>query len=666
MKMLNLNRDKLNIWQRILLILLSCLLILGFAAVIELLFFDGKSLRNPKVSVTYSLDQAERIENPIEGRASYLASGETISQVDDSWINTYEDPVYLRYNFQPNFFNRVMITSQADWDIPYTVLVDTASDFGTDKYTYLDDKTSNLLGCGITEIRDVSKSVILIMEKTDADTLQGITFSNAIHFNYERWLLLVAGLVALSILTVFRKYFYERLHLAFLLLGLSFGVSILFSHGISPTSWDEQIHFNCIYQMSYVGEVPQTESYLAYSELRLPRVNTIDEQILVAKWADQHENVDSAERVAKNYPYTTVYGRVGYFLQAMTMRIARFCGAGFPAQIYLANLINLFFYIGLVTIAIKIAMLGKRTLFFIGLMPVPLLLASSYSYDAFVNALLLLGYAIYTREYVSREKVNYKRLGLAALVMTIGSIPKAVYFPLILLLAFLPGDKYESKKERRRWILFLLVIALLLAATFVLPTIMSGNGGSDLYSDPRRRAANTYEQLMLVLYHPLQYAKLLLGNILSWQLPWYLGMKSWTNLVYAGMYTGTGTYLVAIVLTFLALTQGSLDAEEHKNTGLDMRPIKVGGLILSLLSEMLVWTAMYLAFNPVGAERIKGVQGRYLFPYVFLMVLLFYNRKIECRLEKKTVNCLIVGAASFITFVTIYMVYYSGLWMNVL
>ena len=143
-------------------------------------------------------------------------------------------------------------------------------------------------------------------------------------------------------------------------------------------------------------------------------------------------------------------------------------------------------------------------------------------------------------------------------------------------------------------------------------------------------------------------------------------MKSWTNLVYAGMYTGTGTYLVAIVLTFLALTQGSMDAEEHKNTGLDMRPIKVGGLILSLLSEMLVWTAMYLAFNPVGAERIKGVQGRYLFPYVFLMVLLFYNRKIECRLEKKTVNCLIVGAASFITFVTIYMVYYSGLWMNVL
>lgn len=676
MRLPKMDYRKLNIGQRILCALLSIIIILGLAAVIELAGFERKSVLNPKVSVTYTTGQAERIENPIDGRGSYLASGETITQVDESWINHYENPVYLRYNFQPNFFNRVQLTLTTDHEVPYTILVNTTSDFGTDKYTYLDDKASVLLQTGITEIKDVSKSVIIVMEEADAAQVSGVTFSNAIHFNYERWFLIIAILTAIAILTVFRSIFLDRLHLVFLILGLTFGISILFSHGITGLCWDEQIHFNCMYQMSYIGDVPQTESYLAYSNLQFPEVNTIDEQILLSQWADAHENMDTAERAPHNYPYTTFYGRVGYFVQAITMCIARAFGAGFTWQIYLANLANLLFYVILVSLAVKLCVIGKRTIFFIGLMPVPLLLATAFSYDAFVNSLLLLGYAIYTREYISKGAINYKRLGLAAGIMALGIIPKAVYFPVILMLAFLPKEKYQSVKERRRWVLILLIIVILLAATFVLPTIMSGNGGSDLYSDPRRTTANTYEQLMLILGHPLQYAKLLFGNILSWQLPWYFGMKSWTNLVYSGMYTGTGTYLVAIMLVFLAMTQGSADryhlSDEDTETArteageLDMRPFKVGAVLLSFASELLIWTAMYLAFNPVGVERIKGLQGRYLFPFVFLMVMLFYNRKIECKMKKSTYNTIVIAATAFITSVTLYMVYYSGLWMNVL
>lgn len=646
---------------------LTTVLVLLFAAAIEVVFFEWKSVRSPKIEHAYTLLDAELTEDPISGREHYLAAGETISETDDYSEHSYEDPVFYRFDFPSEFLNRLTLTlsDEVRENVDYTVIVQTASTYGEEKFTWLDDTAAWILGGGVTELRDVSRAVYLEMERSDAEKITGVTFANRFVFNYERWLLLVAATAAVVILLFYRKVLMERLDMTFLILTTAFGISILFSHGITPLCWDEQIHFSCIYQMSYPGEVPQTESYTAYVTLELSRGNTIEEHEQLAAWADAHHDLGTAVYAPKNYPHTTIYGRVGYIFEALAMSLARLLGAGFSASIYLSNFTNLMMYVVLVTIALRLAAFGKRTMFFIALLPVPLLLATAFSYDAFTNAFLLLGYAIFSREYVSAEKLNYRRAGLSALMLSIGIIPKAVYFPLALLPAFLPAEKYRSKRERNLYLMLLLLLALLLAATFVLPTVLSGNGGADLYSDPRRASANTYAQLMLVLHHPLKYAKLLVGNILSWQLPWYLGMKAWTNFVYSGMYTGTGTYLIPLIFAFLALTQGAADLSDAGNTFPSLKRFKIGAVLLSFLSECMIWSAMYLAFNPVGAERIKGVQGRYLFPFVWLMILLFWNKRTDCGLSKRTYHMILTGSASLITFLTCYMVYWSGMWMNV-
>ncbi len=661
--------DRKKFVKSILIAAIAVIAVLGIAALVEIIGFEWKSVRSPKAEHVYALSEAIEADNPIEGRDHYLTAGETISETDDYSEHSYTDPVFYRFDFPSEFLNRLQVTLKEPEEaedfrnVDYTVIVNTASTYGEDKYTWLDDSASYLLGCGITELRDVSKSVYLELEKEDAERIESVTFANRFVFNYERWLLLVAAVGVLAILILFRKVLLERLELVFLLFAMTFGISILFSHGITPLCWDEQIHFSCIYQMSYPGDVPQTESYTAYTTLQLPKGNTIEEHELLAAWADAHNDLNTAVYAPKDYPHTTVFGRVGYIFEAFSMFLARALGAGFSACIYISNFVNLLVYVVVVTFAIRLAAFGKRAMFFIAMMPVPLLLATAFSYDAFTNAFLLLGFALFSREYASSEKLNYKRMVLCAAAFALGIIPKAVYFPLALLPAFLPKEKYRSKKERDIYCILLLLLTLALAATFVLPTILAGSGGTDLYSDPRRATANVSAQLSLVLHHPVKYLRLLLTNILSWQLPWYLGMKSWTNFVYSGMYTGTGTYLISLIFAFLALTQGSMDGADKMPS---LKRLKIGAVILSLISQMTIWSAMYLAFNPVGAERIKGVQGRYLFPFVWLVILLFFNKKIECRLKQSTYNTIIVGSAAFVTFITCYMVYYSTMWMNVI
>lgn len=678
---------KKKYWKSIVIAVIAVIAVLGIATFVEIIGFEWKTVRSPRTEHVYSLQDATETENPIEGRDHYLAAGETISETDDYSEHSYEQPVFYRFDFPSEFLNRLQIKLKEPLEaedfrnIDYTVIVNTASTYGEDKYTWLDDSASCLLGCGITELRDVSKSVYIELEQEDAERIESITFANRFVFNYERWLLFVALIGALAVMIVFRKFLMERLELVFLILAMTFGISILFSHGITPLCWDEQIHFSCIYQMSYPGDVPQTESYTAYTTLQLPRGNTIEEHELLSAWADTRNDTGAAVYAPKNYPHTTVFGRVGYIFEAVSMFLARLFGAGFSACIYISNFVNLLMYVVVVTVAVRLAAFGKRAMFFIAMMPVPLLLATAFSYDAFTNAFLLLGFAILSREYADPQKLNYKRMAVCAAAFALGVIPKAVYFPLAFLPAFLPKEKYRSKKERNIYWLLLLVLALALAATFVLPTILAGSGGADLYSDPRRATANVSAQLSLILHHPVKYAKLLFTNIFSWQLPWYLGMKSWTNFVYSGMYTGTGTYLIPVVLTFLAITQGSVDFPESDQeagansgkkeiSGTGIMPsftrLKVGAVILSLISQMTIWSAMYLAFNPVGAERIKGVQGRYLFPFVWLVILLFVNKRIVCRLSQRTYNMIISGFAAFITFLTCYMIYWSGMWMNVI
>ena len=624
------------------------------------LLLGGKSLLYPAVEKSAPAGELAEVPDPTEGRDRYQINADILIPVNGTVRQSYEDPAFLMLSMDNAYINHMVVGIDSAEDVPYTLLLRTYNIYGQEKYTEKDDVAAAMLRQGVTHCSDKVETLFLVLDSSNVEKLTEVRAFNRYEFSWQRFLLLLAVAISVCVLIFFKDLLLKRLEFVTLIILLSFGTALTFSHGFMPNSWDEQVHFSCTYQMSAFGQVPDSASYEDYYQLRYPSADTEEEQAMLAAYADG--NAAETARMTPDYPYTTMFGRVGYIFQALGMALARLFGLSFTGQIYAANLFNLLCYALVSALAVKWCRIGKYALFFVALLPVQLVLATSFSYDAFVNAFLMLGYALFTQEYFAEGTLNLKRAAAGIVIMCIGILPKAVYFPILFLWCLLPKEKFSDQKKRVVFWGCVTLAALALAATFVLPTVLSGSGGTDLYSDPRRPAANTGAQLSMILHHPLKYAKLLLSNILSWQLPYYFGDLVWTNYVYPGRYVGTGRYLVPILFTFIAATQGSRGEVE---TG-SLKKLKLGSLIVMFLSECLVWTALYLAFNPVGAERIKGVQGRYLIPVTFLMFLLFYNRKVRCDLKEETYRRILAGSAVYILFISMWVVYFGNAWWNVI
>lgn len=641
-----------------------------FAALLIELIMDARAIISPKVTEQFEAAALEEVQDPTSGRERFQHHGEVVTPVSGTMRQSYEEPVYLKVPLDNAYYDRLVLRTDGSENLPYTVLLDTWSIYGQEKYIEKDDVAVAVLSGGVTEFSDKLENLYLLLDRSNVEKLQSLSVENRFVFHWPRFFLFLALTAAVGILVFARELLTKRLDLVFLILGLLFGISYTFSHGITLNSWDEQVHYSCIYQMSFAGDAQDSDAYEAYAGLSIPGGDTTEELTGISAWADSVSG--STGTMQKEYPFTTVFGRVGYIFQSLGMGLARLLGMSFSATIYFSNLCNMLSYVLIMALAIRLCKIGKQAMFFLGLLPIQFVLACSFSYDAFVNAFLMLGYALFTREYVSEELLSWKRVIPGLIVLSIGIIPKAVYFPVILLYLFLPKRKFTDKKQRLLLFAIVIVLALVLAMTFVLPTLLAGSGGADLYSDPRRSAANASEQLKMIFSEPLKYGRLLISNILDWQVPYHLGNKVWTNFAYAGKYTGTALYLIPVFLCFITVTQGSMDNGENDTAALPedrkwlgLLPMKIGIVITAFLSECLIWTALYLAFNPVGAERIAGVQGRYLIPFAYLTMLLFYNKKIKCHLTLSTYNRIVIGGAAFITFLSAYMVYFGDLWYQV-
>ena len=99
--------------------------------------------------------------------------------------------------------------------------------------------------------------------------------------------------------------------------------------------------------------------------------------------------------------------------------------------------------------------------------------------------------------------------------------------------------------------------------------------------------------------------------------------------------------LYILVLVFAAL------ADKTGGISVRSRP-KALGLAIVLVSAAAIVTTIYIVWNPVGADGIEGVQGRYFIPFGPLLLLLFYNRKIPPVVEKiRVLRAAVIAFSAF-------------------
>lgn len=150
--------------------------------------------------------------------------------------------------------------------------------------------------------------------------------------------------------------------------------------------------------------------------------------------------------------FVPVKGRIAevfpplYAAQTLGVLVARLLNFGYIPMLIMGRIFNLLLYIALVYLAIKAIPFFKTPLCLISLMPIPLQLAGSFSYDTFVVGLCFLFTALCFKYSYENKTISYKEIAILSALAAIIAPSKTIYIVLVAFCFILPHSKFLSLK----------------------------------------------------------------------------------------------------------------------------------------------------------------------------------------------------------------------------
>lgn len=561
-----------------------------------------------------------------------------------------EDGCYVR---------QIQINGKFAGEHIYKIKTKEVNEFGKIEEGEYTDTVNSLFTSFYTNLNKKVKSLTITMKKSDDIELINVYLSNRFEFNKYRMILTFIFLLLLYC-ALFEKTFVSKVEWYFLAFSLSFGVLIISLAQISCNSWDEQIHFREIYKLASVKNVEWSESALMIVNRTNVKCNTKAEFAQLRDYMD--ERGEDYLLVEQKEPLAFSYQSVGYLPMAVFLWIGRILNFPFSFLFAFGKMGNLVLYVFVMFWAIRLAKSKKMFLAFIAMMPTTLFQASSYTYDAVVFSFVTLGCVLWCREAFWGEKRYHATTVIGAIFfLAVGCLAKAIYIPLILLLLMLPQLRKMSRKERILFASGILVIFLLVMMTFILPVLSNTVAGNLSYGgDSRGGDTSVVRQLISMVKHPLASVKLMLcsifeldnfrnlGNVESAQ--YFFGNLMLLNFSSMGVLGDKWCVLLLPVLTLLLFHEEPGDARIIQ-CGLWSKVLMWGVFAVIVL---LIWSAMYLSFTPVGNTEIAGVQARYYLPLLYLGALLLTNNKIRVQIEQSVMGKIICITTNVFQVLAIY------------
>ena len=494
-------------------------------------------------------------------------------------------------------------------------------------------------------------------------------------------LLVSCVLIGAVILFILRAILHKHVEYAFLVIGLVFGIFLSFA--LPPSTfvcWDDETHFNATLGISYLKN-----SAFSSSEKELiaaPWVNLDPLYIDYEKMEHEMRRLDADYSAAENgsgdvirvhgvaAPLlnggpsfgTSTFGRIP---SAVGLWVARLLGLSLSHQLVVGRLFNMLFYVVVLTNAVRIVPGRKKLMGCIGLLPTGLFMASGFSYDPTFNVMMLLAIAETLREFTRKgEPLAAIDIGRCVVPLLIALCIKAIYFPLIVLLLFMPKERFASKRCQRLYYLFVMTFALYVVASFALPMILPQPGA---HSDGDMRggaAVSTSGQIAYILNNPGDFvgtiATYVFSHVLS--INWVRDATLYFAYPTVNMFhvMPSGISVVTNLSIVPTVTLGALTAFDLDDTHRLQLPLssRIWIVIFSLVATGLSIVALYISFTAVGADYVAGWQARYglvtLFPLLMVIEL-----PIRLRYEKAIQSiCVIASAALLAICCTLYVVVY--------
>lgn len=415
---------------------------------------------------------------------------------------------------------------------------------------------------------------------------------------------------------------------SFLCLSLLCGSFLVFAlPPVTAISWDDEIHYDRALGLSYLGHAEYSEADRLLVNKPWASIDLDFEE--VAEYANV-VNSSFATAVQSDNFHETIgfvtpirgisladFSTLGYLPSAIALWFARLLQLPFSLSIIVGRLGNLISYSIVIAHAIRIAPSKKGVISAIGLMPTSVFLASNYSYDPVVLSFLLLAFALILRELHNPEvPISLGSIISIIAALFVGLSPKAIYFPLVGLLFLIPSSKFSCKKSYRNFCVCVIVFALVMISSFVLPMLFSeaaqagdARGGSGVSASG---------QIAYILSNPIEYAQTLGRFMLGYLSPANADMYS-ISFSYMGFLPSHLPWISAVPFTCLVLA-ACIDASTESCQVITAWG-RVWAAFLFFSSVILVCTALYVSFTPVAHDTINGCQARYLIPLLSCVVL---------------------------------------------
>lgn len=305
------------------------------------------------------------------------------------------------------------------------------------------------------------------------------------------------------------------------------------------------------------------------------------------------------------------YSPLNYLPQIIGLTVGRLLGLGTTPCIYLARLLILLLYIVLSYHAVKTTPVGKIVLAAIALLPMSLMMSSSFSYDAMV-ILCALNFTASVFSYYKNGTSKRGLIGCAIWAAFLGAVKGGGYL-LLLPLAWILYDR-ENKKASLQNIVIIILSGALSYVLFNHILISKhglyqfGNGEGEMLS------------ASFAFFHPIQYI--------------FMALKAYVNafdIVLANM----GGYAlgwmeevipITVVLGIMAVTFVYSTIEKDA-LPLQSRDKRVMWLVV--LISFCLTPVMLLSWTPVGSPGVGGLQGRYYLPVLPLIILILSKFRLR-------------------------------------
>lgn len=291
---------------------------------------------------------------------------------------------------------------------------------------------------------------------------------------------------------------------------------------------------------------------------------------------------------------------------------------------YLGMLGNLALGIVLTVLAVRIIPVGKNAMMAVALFPMTLQQFGSYSYDVGAIALSFLLIALLVRA-IKREGRMGRGEGIAIATVACLLAPcKIVYAFSVLLVIFVPRDRFSSKRVSILYKLLVIAGPIIVILVSKLGTLLTLVGLQEVeYPSATESQKGPTYTLSELTSHPLHTAQVLFYT---------LAVEGWNYMhTMIGSIPGwlearlaAPNFVSAALLAILAIS--SLKSpDDNGDLPLSMR---ICSIAIFVVCTMAIIVSLWMDWTPIESQVIQGVQGRYFLPVLPLVLLAMHGNAI--------------------------------------